>query len=511
MLPTAKSIGALQVIPTNTYNKEILDQKMVAQANGTGFTGPVPLWIDGKEVTTSTTFDVESPTDSSKLWTSSSASVKEAQQAVEAAQKAFKTWRKTKPAKIQAILLKAADIMEARRDELKSYVMRETGALEGFTQFNIQTTMDNLRDVAGRASDIHGIIPTTKEEGQAALVFKEPYGVILGIAPWNAPYILGMRSFLYAIAGGNTAVVKGSELSPRIYWALGSVMKEAGLPDGVLNVLYHRPADAADVTNALIENPAVRKVNFTGSTAVGSIIAAKSGKELKPCLMELGGKASAIVCEDADIQKSAFQVALGSFLHAGQICMATERILVNRKILDQFGTALKAATEQIYAPSNDAPVLVAKATVEKNQKLHTDAINKGAKIVYGDANDADASHYRIRPTIISDVKKDMDIFYTESFGPTVSLIPVDSDEEAIELANDTEYGLSGAVFTESLGRGLKIAKEIDSGAIHINSMTVHDESGLPHGGVKKSGWGRFNSKWGMEEFLKLKTVTYQES
>ncbi|CAK3762886.1 Vanillin dehydrogenase [Lecanosticta acicola] len=477
---------------------------------GTGLDGPVPLWIDGAEVVTSTTFDVECPTDGKKLWTSSSTSVKEAQLAVDAARKAFTTWRRTKPAKIQSILLKAAEIMEARREELSKYMMLETGALEGFTNFNIQTTVDNLRDVAGRSADIHGIIPPTKEPGQGAFVFKEPFGVILGIAPWNAPYILGTRSFLYAIAAGNTAVVKGSELSPRVYWALGSVLKEAGLPDGVLNVLYHRPSDAADVTNALIENPAIRKVNFTGSTAVGSILAAKAGKELKPCLMELGGKASAIVCEDANIKQAAFQVALGSFLHAGQICMATERVLVNKNIIQQFGEELKAATEAVYSPNNDAPVLVAKATVEKNQRLHSDALQKGARIIYGDTASASPDTYRIRPVIISDVTKDMEIFYTESFGPTVSLIPVESDEEAIDLANDTEYGLSGAIFTESLGRGLKIARAIEAGAVHINSMSVHDESGLPHGGYKKSGWGRFNAKWGIEEFLQLKTVTYQE-
>lgn len=188
--------------------------------------------------------------------------------------------------------------------------------------------------------------------------------------------------------------------------------------------------------------------------------------------MELGGKASAIVCEDANIENAAFQCALGSFLHAGQICMATERILVNRKVLDQFAEALKGASEKIYAANGEAPLLIAKAGVEKNHKLLDDAAKKGAKVLYGDVGARDQSAYRIRPVIVSDVKKEMDIFYTESFGPTVSLVAVENDEEAIEVANDTEYGLSGAVFTENLGRGLKIAREIESGAIHINSMSV---------------------------------------
>ncbi|KAK5108058.1 hypothetical protein LTR62_008832 [Meristemomyces frigidus] len=472
----------------------------------------VPLWIAGEEVAGSseTTFEVISPSTSAKLWTSSGCTPAQAIEAVDAAQTAFKSWRLTKPAAIRTILLKAADIMESRQEELAGYMKQETGALDAFSGFNLSTTIENLRDVAGRAANIMGAIPQTGTPGQAALVFKEPLGVVLGIAPWNAPYILGVRAMLYALAAGNTVVLKGSELSPRTFWAIGSVFAEAGLPKGVLSVLYHRPADAVAVTNALIESPHVKKVNFTGSTSVGAIIASKAGKELKPVLMELGGKASAIVCDDAELENAAMQCALGAFLHSGQICMSTERILVSRKILDPFATALKAAVEKIFPASAAAPVLVAKAGVEKNAKLIHDAVSKGAKLVYGNLDTQETSAYRIRPLIVQDVKKDMDLYYTESFGPSVSLLAFDTDSEAIELANDTEYGLSGAIFTSSLGRGLKIAKEIDSGAVHINSMSVHDEAMLPHGGVKKSGWGRFNGQWGLEEFLKLKTVSYME-
>jgi acyl-CoA reductase-like NAD-dependent aldehyde dehydrogenase len=190
--------------------------------------------------------------------------------------------------------------------------------------------------------------------------------------------------------------------------------------------------------------------------------------------------------------------------------MSTERIIVHRSILDSFATALQSATERVYAPTADAPILIASAGVSKNQSLRDDASSKGARILYGTKDSSETSPHRIRPVIISGVTKEMDIFYTESFGPTVSLIAVDSDEEAIELANDTEYGLSGAVFTKSLARGLKIAREVEAGAVHINSMTVHDEAGLPHGGAKRSGFGRFNAQWGVEEFLRLKTVSYME-
>ncbi|KAF2767853.1 aldehyde dehydrogenase [Teratosphaeria nubilosa] len=482
---------------------------MSTNGSSNGLPKPVPLWIGGEEVHTDATFDVISPSNSKTLWAACSVDTKLATRAIEAAQAAFKTWRRTKPAERRRILLKAADIFEARKEELLSYLQQETGAPDGISHFNMDVTIENFRDVAGRAANILGAIPQTAAEGQGAFILKEPYGVNLAIAPWNAPYILGTRAFLYAIAGGNTVVLKGSELSPRTFWAMGSVLKEAGLPDGVLSVIYHRPEDAVVVTNSLIEHPFVKKVNFTGSTNVGSIIASKAGKELKPVLMELGGKASAIVCEDANLQHAAFEVALGSFMHAGQICMSTERVLVNRKILEPFAEALKGAADKVYPPGV-APTLVSKAGVEKSRKLLSDAENKGAKVIHGDIKTHDESAYRLRPIIVQDVKKDMDLYYTESFGPSVSLIPVESDEEAIEIANDTEYGLSGAVFTESLARGLRIAKEIDSGAIHINSMSVHDESMLPHGGVKKSGCGRFNGQWGIDEFQKLKTVTYME-
>jgi acyl-CoA reductase-like NAD-dependent aldehyde dehydrogenase len=444
---------------------------MSASDNNT-LSAPLPLWIDGKEASTSITFDVYSPSTGDKLWTSCGATATEATQAVESAQRAFKSWRKTKPAERRQILLKAADIMETRRAELKHYMAQETGALEGFSEFNVSTTIEVFRNVAGLVSNINGVIPQTQTSGTGAFVFKEPYGVIYGMAPWNAPYILGSRAFLYAIAAGNTCVFKGSELSPRTAWALGSIMHEAGLPAGVLNVIYHSPQDAVSVTNTVIEHAAIKKINFTGSTAVGSILSAKAGKELKPVLMELGGKASAIVCEDADIEKAAMQCALGSFFHAGQICMATERILVHKSIIDKFAEALKVCTEKVYPPSAEAPVLIAKAGAAKNKALREDAEKKGAKVVYGEVGAKEDSEHHIRPAIFSGVTKDMDIFYTESFGPTVSLIEIESDEQAIEIANDTDYGLSGAVFTESLGRGLRIAREIDSGAVHINSMTV---------------------------------------
>lgn len=314
---------------------------------------------------------------------------------------------------------------------------------------------------------------------------------------------------LFPIAAGNTTVLKGSELSPRVFWAIASCFQEAGLPDGVLNFLSTDPAHAAEVTGSLIANPAVKKINFTGSTPVGRIIGKLAGEHLKPVVLELGGKAPAIVWEDADLDLAAQQCVLGSFLFGGQICMSTERILVHQKVSAAFQAKLVATLEAIFPAQGDAPVLINGKAADKVKLLLQDAVDKGATTITGDFKAEEASKTRLRPIVVGRVTPDMDIYKTESFGPSVSLIEVETEEEALRIANDTEYGLSSAVFTENLRTGLRFARGIETGAVHINNMTVHDESGLPHGGCKSSGYGRFNTALGVEEYTRTKTVTWR--
>jgi acyl-CoA reductase-like NAD-dependent aldehyde dehydrogenase len=292
-------------------------------------------------------------------------------------------------------------------------------------------------------------------------------------------------------------------------WGICSVFHEAGLPAGVLNLLFHEPANAASVTQMLIADPEIKKINFTGSTMVGRIIGKLAGEHLKPVLLELGGKAPAIVWEDADLDNAAVQCALGAFLNSGQICMSTERIIVHKKVRAAFEKKLVAAIDDIFGAQTDAPVLINAGGVARNKKLIEDALGKGASLLYGDPTAQEASATRMRPVVISGVSDEMDIYRTESFGPTVSLYEIETEEEALRIANDTEYGLSSAVFTEDLRRGLRFAKEIETGAVHINSMTVHDESALPHGGAKASGYGRFNASQGLSEWVRTKTITYK--
>ncbi|KAJ7678760.1 salicylaldehyde dehydrogenase [Mycena rosella] len=450
----------------------------------------IPLLINGQYKTSTTTFPVESPVSHTTLWSCSSASSADVDAALAAASAAFPIWSKTKPAVRRTILLKAADLLEERAEELKDHMNQETGSVGPFADFNVSLAVEAIRDVAGRCSAIMGSIPTCQEEGTSALILKEPFGVVLGIAAWNAPYPLGIRACLFPIAAGNTCILKGSELSPRCFEHIGRLFTDAGLPAGV---------------------------NFTGSSAVGALIAAAAGRALKPCLMELGGKASAIVLDDADLELAAMQCTLGAFMHSGQICMSTERILVHAAVVDKFRPALQKAVAGFLPAGGPAPVLVQGPAVFRNRALVADALSKGATLLTGDP-EADEPHpetgapsaTRLRPLVVDGVTPAMALYRDESFGPSVSIITVADDDEAVAIANDTEYGLSAAVFTKDLGRGLRVARRIESGAVHINSNSVHDEAMLPHGGAKSSGWGRFNAQWGIEEFLRIKTVTFQE-
>lgn len=291
--------------------------------------------------------------------------------------------------------------------------------------------------------------------------------------------------------------------------AIASVFHEAGLPDGVLNVIFNDRSSAAAVTTALIQNPHVRKINFTGSTAVGRVIGRLAGENLKPVVLELGGKAPAIVWEDADLELAAEQCALGAFINSGQVCMSTEKILVHKAVRAEFEEKLAVAVAKLFPVEKGAPVLINAVAVERNKKLVKDAVSRGASVLHGNVDLQETSQTRLRPVVVHNVTPEMDLYKTESFGTTVSVVEIETEDEAIRLANDTEYGLSSAVFTEDLRRGIRIAREIETGAVHINNMSVHDESALPHGGAKSSGYGRFNASAGLSEWVRSKNITFR--
>jgi acyl-CoA reductase-like NAD-dependent aldehyde dehydrogenase len=335
--------------------------------------------------------------------------------------------------------------------------------------------------------------------------------VCLGIAPWNAPVILGVRSIAMPLACGNTVVLKASEVCPATHRLIGSVLKEAGMGEGVVNVITHDAKDAAAVSEALIGHPAVRRVNFTGSSRVGRIVAQTAAKYLKPVLLELGGKAPLIVLDDADLDAAVSATVFGAFANSGQICMSTERVVVHERVADEF--AAKLAKRVAGLPSGDPREgevvlgsVVGRPTVDHVEQLVAAAVAQGAKVLVGGEKTASTL---MKGVVVDHVTQQMALFREETFGPHVSIIRVKSADEAVAVANDTEYGLSSAIFTRDIAKGLELAKRIDAGITHINSPTVQDEAQMPFGGVKSSGYGRFGGRAGVAEFTELRWVTIQ--
>ncbi|KAF1951182.1 aldehyde dehydrogenase family protein [Byssothecium circinans] len=453
-------------------------------------TNTVPLLINGEDISHTSTFDVISPASGEACWKAVSATSEDAVKA--------------------AVLLKAADILEQNVGEYAGYMMTEMGADVGSAQFFVlPLAIAMCRDIAGRIASVCGSVPIVAKEGQSAMVWKEPYGVCLSVVAWNAPYVFGVRAAATAIAAGNTTVIKSSEMTPRCYYALGKVFKEAGLPDGVFNVIGCRPQDAPLVVNTMIEHPAVKKINFTGSAATGRKIARTCGENLKPILMELGGKNSATVLDDADLDKASVECLAGAFLNGGQICMGTDRVVAHHSIAPALIEKMKHQLAAFAKQSHILPYVVSSASKLRLARLVSEALDQGAELIAGDSTQSSPAASFI-PTILSSVKDTSKVYHEEAFGPLVSISTFETEDDAVSFANATLYGLHAAVFTRDLKRGLSVAKKLEVGAVHINTMTVHDEPALPMGGVKGEGWGRFNAREGLEEFLVSKAVTWDD-
>lgn len=472
----------------------------------------VKLLIGGRDVPAarSATFDRLNPISGEVATRAAAASAADAKAAADAAAAAFPKWAALGPSARRALLNKAADLLEARAAQFATILSTETGATGGWGHFNVHLAAGMLREAAAMTTQISGEIIPSDVPGSLAMGVRQPAGVVLGIAPWNAPIILGVRAIAMPLACGNTVILKASEVCPATHRLIGAVLTEAGLGEGVVNVITHEPKDAEAVAEALIAHPAVKRVNFTGSTRVGKIIAAISAKYLKPVVLELGGKAPLIVLDDADIDAAVDATVFGAFANSGQICMSTERVIVDEKVADEY--AAKLAKRVASLPSGDPRkgdfvlgAVVGKPTVDRVMKLVAEATAKGAKLLCGGENDGTI----MKGIVVDKVTPDMALFREESFGPQVSITRVKSADEAIKLANDTEYGLSAALFTRDIARGIELAKRIESGICHINGPTVHDEAQMPFGGVKASGYGRFGGKAGVAEFTELRWITIQ--
>ncbi|MFC2254966.1 aldehyde dehydrogenase family protein [Labrys portucalensis] len=436
--------------------------------------------------------------------------------AVDAAAAAFPAWAAMRPFQRRKIFLRAADLMEARIENAIATMAGEVGGARPWAKFNVELCVEILREAAAAITQPVGQMLATDTPGARSYAKRVPYGVIAAISPWNAPYILGIRSIAIPLAVGNTVVMKPSEDAPiscGLY--LADVLNEAGLPAGVLNVVTDDLKDAGTVVSTLIADPRVRLVNFTGSTNVGRIIGVEAAKNLKPAVLELGGKNALVVLKDADVDYAVKSAIFGAYINSGQICMSTDRVIVVRAIADQFVEKFTKAVDAIpYGDPSDPRTLVGPVVniraAKRVSALVKDAISKGAKVLAGSGEIEGPAGTLLKPMLLADITKDMDIFYGEIFGPATVVHVVDTIDEAVALANDSEYGLTGGVISENLMEALDVAERIQTGIIHVNDQGIADEPMAPFGGVKNTGYGRFGGQAGMDAFSATRWITVQE-
>jgi aldehyde dehydrogenase (NAD+) len=331
------------------------------------------------------------------------------------------------------------------------------------------------------------------------------------ISPWNFPLILSSRGFSVALAVGNAIVLKPSEETPVAGGLLiAEVLEEAGIPKGVFNVVTCSRDNVGDVGDELISNPAVRGISFTGSTAVGRQVAAKAGGLLKKCCVELGGKDALIVLDDADIEHAVNAATFGSFMHQGQICMSVERVIVHKDVAAEFTEKFVQNTKKLKVGNpremgNCIGPIINQKQLDKIRDQVDDAVAKGAKVLCGGKHQG----LFFEPTILTGITRDMKVMREETFGPIAPVITVGSVDEAIEVANDSEYGLSAGIITRNEERGLAIARRLNTGMAHINDSSVNDEPHVPFGGVRSSGLGRHGGKAGIDQFTEMRWITLE--
>lgn len=435
----------------------------------------------------------------------------ETRRAVDAAAAAFPAWAALPPVAKQDLFLKAADVVRERQQDLVRLAAIETGCTFGFGMFQTEFIVGMLRQAAGIVYAPIGTIIPADMPGALAMGLRQPVGVVAGLAPWNAPLILSLRSVVGPMALGNTTVLKPSELSPLVGGlALAEIFEQAGFPPGVLNVVTHAPGEAAGIGDELFENPLVRRVGFTGSTATGRKLAEQAGRHLKRIVLELGGQNPLLVLDDADVDYAVDAACFGAFLHQGQICMSTRRILVDQSIADEFTDRLVAKTSGLKAGNPAEPDTIIGPLINQHaadvvRGRIDDAVQRGARILAGGGIDGTV----VQATLVADVPDDSELAREETFAPVASITTVDGVDEAVARANDTRYGLTAGIITADHDRGVAVARRLETGIVHVNDQTVHDEPQMPFGGVKDSGWGRFGGLAATEEFTELRWITVQ--
>lgn len=426
--------------------------------------------------------------------------------AYQAAAEAKLQWDKVNPFKKRDILENAVKYIEVNEEEIISIIIDELGGTRLKAVFEIGLVKNMIKEAATFPIRMEGkILPSTIDDVENRL-YHIPAGVVGVISPFNFPFFLSVKSVAPALGAGNGVVLKPHEDSPITGGTLiGKIFEEAGVPKGLLNVVV---ADIKEIEDAFVEHPIPRIISFTGSTGVGSYIGQVAVKNFKKPLLELGGNSAFIVLEDADLEYAVNAAAFSRFTHQGQICMCANRVLVQRSVYDEFVTKFTAKVSTLKTGDPKDPDTIIGPVINDRQAKNLAAliekgIEEGANPVLRGSN----SGRLFEPTVLADVTTDMTVAQEELFGPVVCVIPFDTEEEAITIANETRFGLSGAVHTSNLERGVEFAKKVHTGMIHVNDITINDEPIVAFGGEKQSGIGRMNGEWSLDEFTTLKWIS----
>lgn len=466
------------------------------------------LYINGEWKNTVTGYisQDKNPADDSIFAQVHFAGREEVDEAIASAQKAWKPWANTAADEKERILLKAADWMQEHIDEVADVLMGESGSAFGKAYFEAGFAVDILRAAAGECRRVFGEVQQ-QAPGEISMIRRLPLGVVAGIAPFNFPLLLALKKVAFALAAGNTFVLKPASATPVSGVMIAKALDAAGLPKGVFNLV---PGSGEAVGKMLVEDERIRMVAFTGSTAVGKGIAAKASQRLKKYTLEMGGKNPLILLKDFDVEQAVKIAGFGAFFHQGQICMCTSRMIVEEPVYDQFCEKFTAyaRTMKVGDPHQQDTIIGPLIKQEQCQIIDSqikDAVSKGAVLLTGGTHEG--NYYQ--PTVLSNVTPDMRIFYEESFGPVTSIIKAKDERDAVRLCNDNEYGLSSSLLTNDLSKAMALSLDMEAGMVHINNATVSDNSTVAFGGVKNSGVGREGGSYSIDEFTELKWITVQ--
>ena len=426
--------------------------------------------------------------------------------AVVAARAAFPSWWALPPATRELAFLRAADLIEAQRPELVGLIIDESGSTITKAQGEVSYSASLMRTAAGEVRRLYGDTFPADENGRMSIVIREPMGVVAALSPFNAPLVLLVKMVAFPLAAGNAVVAKPSEETPLVALALGRILFEAGIPAGVFNVVTGMGPEAGV---ALVAHEDVDAITFTGSTEVGLEIAQNAAKRLARVHLELGGKNPVIVLADADLEEAAEKVVQGAFLHAGQICMASARIIVERPVARAFAEALTARTQRVFLgdlrdPRTMYGPLINARALQKVDAQVQEAVEAGVEVMTG-GKVIEGLLYA--PTVLFEPHRDSTVWNEETFGPVVSVVAVDDLDEAVAVANDSCFGLSAGILTNDLKRGLSAARRIRAGSVHVGSHSFHSDAMAPIGGFGLSSLGRSGGKYSVEHFTEAKWIS----